>query len=252
MELARFEHDVINRWQKIYGARPAGLIDQQVLDRHPEHRPPPAQVQAVVACTARDVLLSLRANGVPERLNVQLIPTKEPFTATQQATVERLREHPELPLLLLHDASPQGCLLHQTIRQSLQLRAYHTVVDVGLHPSDAISQNMMRLGAPPPKPVLEILKQRVGMDRKELARTAGLAARPLSQAEFKWLEDGYYTPILYVPPARLIKVLVRTLQRLNLATPATSGKAALPADPDPEEEPQRAAEQVGFMSWPTA
>jgi hypothetical protein len=50
---------------------------------------------------------------------------------------------------------------------------------------------------------------------------------------------------------------VRTLQRLNLATPATMNmnmnmsvsKAALPADP--EERAQVEAQAVGFMSWPT-
>jgi hypothetical protein len=172
--------------------------------------------------------------------------------------VERLREHPELPLLLLHDASPQGCLLPYTIRKSLRLLAYHNVVDVGLHPSDAIEHKLLRLGASPSQRALTYLKKRVDQGGQKQTRGAGGgSARPLSQEEFKWLEKGYYAPLLFIPPARLIKVLVRTLQRLNLATPATMNmnmnmsvsKAALPADP--EERAQVEAQAVGFMSWPT-
>jgi len=241
MGLSLFNVDVVERWRRIYGSAPPNLLDLDTIKRLDDTTPPPAHVRAVVACPERDVLDCLRANQAPQKLNIQLVPTQEPFTPTQQATIERLQREPDLPLLLLHDASPEGCLLPHTIIQALGLRAHHTILDLGLRPAHAIEKKMLHLGRKPDKQALALLEKHQTQEKSPAADDYyhGLA---LSKKEVKWLKRGYYTPILDVTPVRLIKLVFDALQQVAPRS-ATSQPAV-----DPEEQAQRQAKAVGFMS----
>lgn len=241
LDSRKFNDTILKDWQKRYGELPRGLIDQAALNQIDVTRPPPNQVRAVVTCPEPDVLTCLRANHAPERLNIQLISTREPFTPTEQATVERLRREPGLPLVLLHDASPAGCLLAENIIHWLGLQPGHTVIDAGLHPQEAIHEKMLRLGASPPKQTIGLLQKRVTTG--STPTTGGQRSRPLSQKEFDWLKKGYYTPILVVTPVGLIKKVVDALEQVD---PALAQKQPL----DPEQRAQQEAKAVGFMTWP--
>ena len=122
LEVNTFVDKFIAPWEAMYG-HPTGLLTNQDIEQWQlkDTPPSPDQARAVVACPQRDVLICLRANQGPERLNIQLIPTCDPFTPRQQAVVERLRREPDLPLVVLHDASAAGFLLSSTIIQSLGL-----------------------------------------------------------------------------------------------------------------------------------
>lgn len=237
VDLPRFLRDFVQHWYGHYNTWPQGLLSSQELEKLPQTPPDPQQVRAVIACPQRDVLVSLRANRLPERLNVQLIPTEPPFTPTEEAVRVRLQNQPDLPLLLLHDASPAGMLLHRTVLQSLGLRAYHDIIDLGIRPRDAIEHKMMVLGAKPKSQMLQALRKQM----QQGAQQSGF--QPLSDAEYKWLEKGNYTPILSVTPARLIRVVTPAVQRV-------AGRRTLPTPRDPEQQAQQAAQAVGFMSWP--
>jgi hypothetical protein len=241
--LSDFEQAYIGHWRRLYQSLPRGLLDHAAIERLDESTPPPIAARAVVACPERDVLTCLRANRAPERLNVQLIPTGEPFTPTQQAVVARLRNEPELPLLLLHDASPEGVLLPQAVIASLGLRAHHRVIDVGLHPAEAIEQKLMQLGKKPARETLEKLKKRLAPAGQNPAPATQHYNRTLNQKEWKWLQRGCYTPLLYLPPPRLIKMLLEALKSLSALPPQG-------AQLSEQEQARRKARAVGFMSWP--
>jgi hypothetical protein len=245
-----FQRRILLRWQQIYGGLPPRMLTDEVRSSLRDDQPAPEQVGGVVACPQRDVLECLRANAVPVRLNIQLLPTREPFTPTQQAMLERLRREPDLPLLLLHDASPAGVLLHNTIIKSLGLQKNHRIVDLGLQPADAIEHKMMRLGAKPEPQMLAIIKRFVVSKNKPVPNPQTRRGPVLRENEFRWLERGFYTPILSVSPARLIRVVTQAAQRLNIAPPAVAAHDA--ASADPEERARAQAQAVGFMTWPSA
>jgi hypothetical protein len=245
MDTRKFEKQILKPWRKIYGP-PAGLIDSETVKNSPEIPPDPAQVQAVLACPQRDVLDSLRVNQVPARLNIQLVPTTAPFTATQKTMLERLRHEPGLPLLLLHDASADGCVLQQTVIKSLGLHPDHHIVDIGLYPSQAIAQGMMQIGAPPSESAMELLKKRRASTKK-LPAGEKLPYSPLSDNEFEWLKKGYYTPILSVPPGKVISAVSQAVQRLSQRSVPVS---AFDESDATEQQAQQKAQAVGFMTWP--
>jgi hypothetical protein len=173
IDLPHFFKSIVFKWQAMYHP-PDGLLDQQTIKQLQDSHPDPHAVRAVVACAEPDVLVCLRANQVPEQLNVQLIPTSKPFTSTQQATIKRLQREPDLPLLVLHDASASGCALPLTIAQSLGLQANHRVIDAGIRPAtEAIGQHLMWLAGKPDPAALETLKPYVvEEDSKQRRQTA--------------------------------------------------------------------------------
>lgn len=242
LDLTEFSQGVMARWRLVYRT-PTNLLDEYAIKNLDDSTPPPDYVRAVVACPERDVLVCLRANDAPRKLNIQLVPTTRPFSPTEQATLARLQREPELPLLLLHDASPQGCLLPQTIIPSLGLRSQHNIVDLGLRPSQAIKEKMMILGTPLDKNMIALLKKhQTGQPPPADAPfTRGIA---LSKKEVKWLKRGFYTPILSVTPVRLVKMIYDALQQV--------APRSAPPPPDPEEQAQKQAKAIGFMTWPGA
>ena len=230
-----FPRRVLDEWYKTYNVVPHGLITSKHRANTSAYVPPLAQLTAILACPERDILLCLQANGIPQQYGLGLLPTEGPFTRDEEALLITLPLRPDLPLFLLHDASLAGLLLSQTIGMSLGLHAEHRIVDLGLRPSHVLKYKLMQLGEEPSPELLSILTRQVNT-------TTGAEA-PLSMEEFKWLKKGYYSPILAVNPVRLLRVVHdaitehrQQLQRSKLV--------------DPEQQAQRQAQAVGFMSWP--
>lgn len=227
VEPLRFEREVLDRFRKVYGHGPPGLITGERL-RLLDHRMPlPGMLRGALVCPERAVLDCLRVNGVPEQTGLALIPLGGPLTPAEQDHLAVLRVRPELPLLLLHDASPAGCLLAEGAAQRLNLGAGRRVVDVGLRPQTAIERKLLAVGAPPDPALIERLRAQGRLRPDELA----------------WLAEGKVAPILAIPPKRLLAMVSRAAQRLQ--APARP-PAARPATPEQQ------AQAVGFLSWPEA
>lgn len=245
MSLKRFQRDVIGRWQKVYDAPPVGLLDEQARQRFATTPAVPANIRAVVVCPAPDILACLHASGVPEQLQVALLPAPMPtrLSQHQQAVLTHLRQHPELPLLVLHDCSPKGCLLPKSIISTLQLRAYHHIIDLGLRPAQVVRQQMFYMKDDPSSAVLKELQKHTAS--ANAPKTPGKQGGDflLMREEFEWLKKGYYAPLLIVPPARLIRVVSQAVQH--------TGGAHAAAAPEHDSDEAR-AEAVGFLSWPAA
>ncbi len=218
MTLDQFREKIIKRWAAIYDEQPAGLTDARTKRAD---QPAPDQLRSVLLCPEPEVLACLRANGVHQKLGLGLIPGDAELTQAEQAVVAQLRARPDLPVFLLHDASPAGALLARDVRQKLKRK----VIDLGLHPHQAIEHNLMKLAA---KPTPEQLK------RLEEQRNAG----QLSKEEFDWLQKGFISPLLALTPNRLIRILTNAVER---------GTTTMAAEPPTAEEQAKA---VGFMTWP--
>ncbi|MEM8535833.1 MAG: hypothetical protein AAGF95_33710 [Chloroflexota bacterium] len=229
-----FSPRVLDEWYKTYNVVPHGLITSEHPANTSAYIPPPAQLTAVLACPERDILLCLRANGVSQQYGLGLLPTEGPFTQDEEAFLTTLRSRPDLPLFLLHDASLAGVLLRQTVGMSLGLRAEHRIVDLGLRPDHVLKYNLMRLGEKPSSELLSILTRRMNT-------TTG-ANTSLSVVEFEWLKKGYYSPILAVNPARLLRVVYNTMNKQIQQSQRSKSV-------NPEQQAQQKAQAVGFMSW---
>lgn len=235
ISLEQFQREVIGRWQKVHGGLPLGLIDSRLLRSLQYNQPAPEQMRAVLACPERAILDCLRANGLPARLGLGLVPTAPPFTPAEQATLATLQARPQLPLLLLHDASPVGCLLAWNVVQALGVQAGQVVYDLGLHPRQAIDHRLLRLYAASSVELMGLLRQHNSLHSPPTA---------LSTAELDWLAQGWCSPILAIPPARLIHVVTRAVERATQSLP--QGDTPL----DPEQHARLQARAVGFMTWP--
>jgi hypothetical protein len=205
-------------------------------------------MRAVVVCPERDVLNCLLANGIPRRFSMGLLPRQGPFTPEEEATLAMLRQRPEVPLLLLHDASVAGCLLPKTIISAFKLRAYHKVVDVGLRPGQVARMNLFEMRTSAPDNVLKVLNKFVAPQGTPNDTDLQQKNYLLFYEEFQWLKKGHYSPIMLVSPARLIRAVSQAMQRLERQSMTASAEAL----PDPEEQAQQQARAVGFMSWPGA
>ncbi|WP_433198110.1 hypothetical protein ACQP1G_03015 [Nocardia sp. CA-107356] len=193
-----FRRDVIDRWTSVHGGRPPGSIDEAQV------RPPVVdQPRFAVLCPDASVLACLAANNVSQTWAMAL-----------SDRIDRLP--PDVPVIVLHDASLPGVALAGQARVVLGGRA----VVVGLSPR-AVSANASALRLREPRP--------------PQADTAFLSREPLSVAEIEWLAEGWWSPIAAIPPAKLLAVLERAVERVEDA-----------ADPE-----RRRAREVGFLTWPT-
>ncbi len=236
MKFRDFQRDVIVRWQQVYQALPPGMIDPR---RPLPPDPAPANQRAVLACPVSDILTCLRANHVPERLGIGLLPGDGRRTPDEEATLVALRSNPQRPLVILHDAGLEGCTLVRSLPLALGLRSDHSVIDVGLHPRQAIQHNLLCLGANPSPELLRLLQKRVAPSPDPIQ--AGM----LSRQEFDWLKQGFYTPLPAVSPVRLIRAVAQAVDR---AVPRQA--VATQRSSDPEQQAQHAAQAVGFLTWP--
>ena len=257
LSLPEFERDFLGRWQEIYPGDPERLIRPELLARLPDN-PPASRMRGALVCDQRDILNFLQANRVPARLGLALLPLKEPFSTTQQAALDRLRSQPALPVLVLHDASPDGWLLPYIVIKALQLPADQHVIDVGIQPADVIAQKMLTLRKKPSNAQMKQLQ----------IHAAAAAASPhsdettqhsLTTEEFEWLAKGWYTPLVALNPGKLIRMVARTARQHCPAPTRRPSVASRPARADmprvtpvvdAEQQAQTDARLVGFMSWP--
>lgn len=231
IEPLRFERDVLDRFRKVYGHGPPGLISGERLRLLDYRMPLPGMLRGALVCPERAVLDCLRVNGVPEQTGLALIPIGGPLTPAEQDQLVVLRTRPDLPLLLLHDASPAGCLLAENAAQALNLGPQRRVIDIGLRPQTAIERKLLAVGAPPDPALIERLRAQGRLGPEELA----------------WLADGKITPIVAITPKRLLAMVNRAAQRLQSPAPR-------PAQPPASRQatPEQQAQAVGFLSWPEA
>ncbi|MCF8610503.1 hypothetical protein L5G28_10105 [Gordonia sp. HY285] len=192
--LEDFAATVEDRWQSVYGTTIPGLVDERRAGI--EHAASP---RYAVLCPSRSVLVCLSWNGIVR--DRDLIPVSHPDQVP-----------PNIPVLVIHDASPEGLGLVAEARRRFGPRA----VDVGLSPQTAMS-------AEPPR--LWLRTPTLSND------AAATLPSDLPDAERAWLETGWWTPVSAVPPRRLIAAVNRAIDRFE---PGTAE-----------------ARTVGFLTWPT-
>lgn len=251
LSLPEFERDFLGRWEQIYPRDLERLIRPDLQARLPDS-PPASRMRGALVCDQRDILNFLQANRVPARLGLALLPLKEPFSTTQQAALDRLRSQPDLPVLVLHDASPTGCLLPHIVTRALQLSVDQHVIDVGLQPADVMAQKMPTLRKKIADAQLKQLKTYTAAAASS-PHPAETTQRLLTTEEFEWLAKGWYTPLVALNPGKLIRMVARTARQHCPASARQPARAARPrATPvvDAEQQAQIHARAVGFMNWP--
>jgi hypothetical protein len=163
-------------WRRVYGTSPPGMIDTV---------PPPSVTapEAALVCDDRTILDCLAANGVPHRNKLAL--------ATNAAGVP-----PEVPVVLLHDASVAGLRFATATRAALPGRV---VVDAGLRPATVLRhRGLLRL-------------------RGARWQAGELRWLGLTSEEIRWLTAGWWSPLGAVPPAKLVSAVDRALTRTDRA-----------------------------------
>ncbi|WP_040796576.1 hypothetical protein [Nocardia higoensis] len=150
----------------------------------------------------------------PDRATLTCLAANDAAGAWGMALCERIEQlPPAVPVLILHDAAVPGVDYANRVRASLGPRA----VPIGLTPA------MVRKAASVTK-----LRERAEPD----------ARLPPSWTEDdrQWLREGWWTPLSALPPARLLGVVRRGVDRIEVS-----------ADPE-----RRTARQVGFLTWPSS
>ncbi|MDW8232343.1 MAG: ABC transporter permease [Roseiflexaceae bacterium] len=233
-----FETTYVVPWVSVHGLLPGWVTNQESAALR-QVQLPPSRVRAVLASPVADVLDCLRANGLPDRLGLALISTDGPFSAADERIIALLRQSPRLPLLLIHDASVAGCLLPALLPGKWGLSPNHRVIDLGLRPRHVKQQRLPWKREQTPQELINLLERRVQMP-------GGLT---LENEELEWLRQGFVTSALFIPPARLVNVVTRAVERLAPVQVAVERRTPARAV-DPEAEAQAAARAIGFMTWP--
>lgn len=221
-----FAREILAPWIQHYGP-PKGLADAEAIARLRDAQLQPERIRAVLASPDQDVLDCLWLNGLPERLGLATLHADGAYSPAEQAVIAALRARPAPPLLLLHDASAAGCLLPRTLPAALGLGAHHRVRDLGLRPRDVQRHRFLTVGGDAPAELLAMVERH--------AQAGG----GLSPDERAWLRPGRVSPIAAVPPAQLIAVITRAVDR----------SAPAPGQPRPAD-PEAQARAFGFLSWP--
>ncbi|MFD0273178.1 hypothetical protein ACFVHB_04580 [Kitasatospora sp. NPDC127111] len=217
---ARGFHDrVAVQWKRVYGVLPAGLVEDDLV----EPGPPPADPAFVLLCPSRTVTRFLHANGYPRRHRALL--------------VHALREVPDgPPVVVLHDASPEGCLL---VAEARAAQPGRRVLDAGLPARAVLSVEDKCVVLRDPDRAEEL---RVRLERDVPGLTTG---------EREWYAEGWWSPLAALPPKRLMAVAERAAERAPeppARVPLQKGPA--PAQPEDPAETRRRALAVGFLTWP--
>ncbi|ONK11265.1 hypothetical protein [Streptomyces sp. MP131-18] len=202
MQLHDFRGTELVRWQQVYGALPAGCVDETRVAPTPVRAPALA-----LLCPDRAVLACLAANGVQER--------------HRMALAARLDEVPQdVPVLVLHDAGADGLALFAAARAALGERAQ----GVGLLPRSVMHRDRARA---------VLLRTRPLRAAELAAQIQALRTSParLTEAEVAWVADGWWSPVAAVPPAKLLAAVDRAAGR-------AAERAAEAADPARREARQ--------------
>ncbi|WP_405501117.1 hypothetical protein OG501_20575 [Streptomyces niveus] len=219
MSLSVFRTSVINRWTVVH-SRPLGLKDEgsvrfpvlPVLPALPDGGTP----RLVVLCPDRDVLACLALNDVHTTHSLALAQSLDQLGNI--STGPASAGGPGPVAIVLHDASPAGLAFAAATRAALGGRA----VVAGMLPRTVLDKpNALRLRKPLRSGDLDVIRA---------------STPPLTPAEADWLSRGWWSPIAAVPPAKLLTVVARAVDRAEGI-----------ADPD-----RGRAQQVGFLTWPTA
>ncbi|MEU4435075.1 hypothetical protein ACH474_34295 [Nocardia rhamnosiphila] len=192
-----FRTGVFDRWTQIYGGPPSGMVAEDI--------PLPAvrQPRAALLCADRSVLACLAANKAAEVWELALADR-----------VDRLP--PEVPVLVLHDAGLRGVVFGARARDALGSRA----ILIGLSAKSALAaRSAVRLRELPDPAAPPVPEWAAG-----------------SAAERDWLADGWWSPVGALPPAALLGVVARGIERVQEA-----------ADPD-----RQRAREIGFLTWPSS
>ncbi|MER6360579.1 hypothetical protein [Kitasatospora sp. NPDC001527] len=177
---AEFRTSVLAPWAEVYGGLPEGVVEDSAVTPVV----PPGAAALAVLCPDPTVTAFLHANSFPERYGALLV-----------ATPGQLPE--DLPVVVLHDASPQGCLLVAEVRAA---RPDGPVVDAGLSARAVLAaqDRAVQLYAHQLREPLEALLR--GLPR-------------LTGAERAWFEAGLWSPLAAVPPKRLLATAERAAER---------------------------------------
>ncbi len=239
-EIEQFEVHYIAPWEHIHGLLPGRVAEKEIVALRQFHMPLSC-VRAVVASFSEDVLDCLRANGLVEQLGLALLNPRQ-LTDFDRDVINLLRNRPRLPIFLIHDASLFGSLMATILRKEWELTPQHRIIDLGLHP-----RHVQRLRLPwrklqPSRAWLQLFEWQASVPN-------GLK---LTKAEQKWLRKGYETSVLFIPPARLIKVVTKAVERIAPKRETVAAERAVPKQMvDPETQAQTKARSVGFMTWPS-
>ncbi|MFJ1757762.1 hypothetical protein [Kitasatospora sp. NPDC088134] len=215
--LSAFEQRVIGRWRVVYHALPDGLV---------EHVPalpgaPMVKARAAVLCELPSVAAFLRANDFEARHGVRL--------------VEQLALVPaDLPVVLVRDLSLTALARSVAVRSALPGRR---VVDCGLLPKAVrVPAKAVRLHAVGGAGTVAV--------PPELAATA--AWQRLEPEDRDWLLGNWASPLIALPPAKLMALVERAVER------AVSAPSPVPAPEESPADTRRRAERIGFLTWPAA
>ncbi|WP_327673494.1 hypothetical protein [Kitasatospora sp. NBC_00458] len=200
---------LMHSWKSTYGALPEGVVDESTVR---PARPPGAPALAVL-CPDPTVTAFLHANGFPGRHDALLVRTPEEIPAG-------------LPVVVLHDASPQGLLLVADTRAALPGRR---VVDAGLSARTVLAE--------PTRTVQLYTRQQRAVLAEQLARIPGL-----TDAERTWYEKGLSSPIAAQPPKRVMAAAERAAERARGRDLGFLSWPAPPAGPAPAVPPARPAD----------
>ncbi|MEV4561943.1 hypothetical protein AB0K51_33875 [Kitasatospora sp. NPDC049285] len=205
-----FRDQVLGRWRQVHRELPPQVVEHVA----PRGKPGLVKPRAAVLCKPAEVRMFLQANDFEARQSVLL--------------VEHEREVPDgVPVVVLRDLSLAG------LAEVLDARAAfpgRRVVDAGLPP---------RAVLPPAKAI----RQRDDHGRVIDRVAAAPAFQRLTEQERAWLLGGWHSRLITLPPAKLMALARKGVER------------ALAPAPVVEESPaatRRRAEQVGFLTWPEA
>lgn len=195
--LGEFRDMILRRWAEVYRGLPASMIDEEMATA-----PAVANPRIALVCPDRSVLACLGANGVPQTFSMAL-------------TMSPAHLPPGVPVVVVHDASAEGCRFAAQVRAAAPGRV---VVNAGLRPSAVLrKESMIRLRRKPFPP-------------------GELAGLRLTNTEMAWLAQGWWSPVAAIGPAPLLAAVTKAVQRAQAV-----------ADPE-----HRRAEQVGFLTWPAS
>lgn len=206
-----------DRWRWIYGQLPPLLVAARLPSQDPSAL---KDARGILMCSETEILTCLAANQTAENLGLVLI---NPYLSTDKFSF--IREQRDLPIFVLHDASPEGCLLKdEIVEKFFKNNRDRKIYDLGLRPQTVIKANLMRLRTAPLRDSLQNLNNR------------------LTPEEITWLKNGNHTPLLSLRPAPLIAFVTRAVNRqLHIAAKSAAQKS--------EKINQNNAQALGFMTW---
>jgi len=199
----------LQRWQKVHGP-PAGLIEQARLPRPRQEQTDPSlldyTVERAVICDKPETVDFLLANNLHIEQRCAILTLGGYPTERFEEIRQMLRRNPQLAVFVLHDASYNGCRLHQELIQNKDwFPGSRRVWDIGIFPRHA--QHFKGLWTPAQSP----------------PSTALLGYKP---AELAWLQK-YRLSLMALPPPLLLKQLRKVFnhysQQLSSAYAAGAG-----------------------------